>query len=103
MVGDLQPKARRESTWATWAGGDEALPVPAPLDAVLCTDELRRRPARASDYAAEGRALAALHEALERRGGNFVHELVARALALCAAHSAGLSLLEADEAGRRRF
>ncbi|HEV3076345.1 MAG TPA: hypothetical protein VHB47_18120, partial [Thermoanaerobaculia bacterium] len=35
-----------------------------PLESVLCTDELNRRPSRPPDYEQENRALAALSQAL---------------------------------------
>ena len=41
----------------------------ASLESILCTDELRRRPWRALDYATENRALVALNNALDVVGG----------------------------------
>ena len=100
MTGNLQPRA--------WSGAPrsaalDALPEPVPLEAVLRTDDLSRLPARPPDHASESRALSALRERLERRDDTLLHGLVAQALTLCRAHSAGLSLLEPDETGRKRF
>ena len=68
-----------------------------PLEAVIATDELRRRPARAPDHAAENAALAALLESLARGEGDWLAALAGRALELCRAHSAGVSLLEHED------
>jgi len=67
-----------------------------PLDAVLATDELRRRPARPADPAAENDALTALVEALARPDAQPLQELAECLLGLCRAHSAGVSLLDTD-------
>lgn len=68
----------------------------ASLDEVLCTDELRRRPARPPDYAAENRALAALAEAMAQSPSTILQKLVNTARDLCRADSAGISILEKD-------
>jgi len=78
-----------------------------PLDSVIGTDELVRRLARAPDYQAESQALAALMEALaDATGGSGAgllwKTLAETALALCRAHSAGVSLLD-QEGGREIF
>ena len=41
-----------------------ALGASVPLESVLCTEELQRRPSRPPDYQAENRALVALTQAL---------------------------------------
>jgi len=61
---------------------------------MLSTDELRRRPSRRPDYAAENQALIALAQALATSPEDIVQRLADTALSLCRAHSAGLSLLE---------
>jgi len=61
---------------------------------MVSTEELRRRPSRCPDYAAENRALIALAQALATSPEDIVQRLAETALSLCQAHSAGLSLLE---------
>jgi PAS domain S-box-containing protein len=61
---------------------------------MLSTDELRRRPSRPPDYAAENRALIALMQELANEPAAILQRLADTALGLCRAHSAGLSLLE---------
>ena len=67
-----------------------------PLESVLCTEELQRRPSRPPDYQAENRALLALAQELTNSPGNVLQRLVDIALELCRGHSAGISLLEQD-------
>src|SRR5882757_841468 len=64
------------------------------LRSMVSTEELRRRPSRCPDYAAENRALIALAQALATSPEDIVQRLAETALSLCQAHSAGLSLLE---------
>ena len=61
---------------------------------MLSTDELRRRPSRPPDHAAENQALIALAQAMATSPEDIVQKLADTALSLCRAHSAGLSLLE---------
>ena len=68
-----------------------------PLESVLCTEELKRRPSRPPDYQAENQALLALAQELTNSPGSVLQRLVDIALELCRGHSAGISLLE--EAG----
>src|SRR5215470_10325750 len=68
--------------------------LPVSLDDVLVTAELERRPTRSPDYAAEGRALAALAEAMADSPQTILQKLVETALDLCDADSAGISILE---------
>ena len=72
----------------------ERTPDASGLRSMLSTDELRRRPSRAPDYAAENQALIALAQALATSPDDIVQRLADTALSLCRAHSAGLSLLE---------
>ena len=69
-------------------------------ESVFSTAELRRRPSRAPDYAAENRALVALAQEMAVSPNNILQKLVETALTLCRAHSAGISMLD-DE--RKRF
>jgi signal transduction histidine kinase/CheY-like chemotaxis protein len=81
-----------------------ALDDPVPLDSVLITSELERRRARMPDYEAESRVLGELMDAMASAPGPgaVLQHLVENALALCRAHSAGLSLLETEQ-GREVF
>ena len=76
---------------------EEAHVSPAPLESVLCTEELNRRPARPPDYATENRALVALAQALADSPRTILQTLTDTILAVFEAHSAGLSLLSKDE------
>ena len=67
-----------------------------PLESVLCTEELKRRPSRPPEYQAENQALLALAQELTASPGSVLQKLVDIALELCRGHSAGISLLEAD-------
>jgi PAS domain S-box-containing protein len=70
------------------------------LESVISTTELRRRPSRAPDYAAENRALVELAQEMAVSPNNILQKLVETALTLCHAHSAGISMLD-DE--RKKF
>jgi PAS domain S-box-containing protein len=80
---------------------DEAAPVPT-LQSMLSTAELSRRPSRPPDHAAENRAMVALARELATSPEGILQKLAETALALCGAHSAGLSLLE-DGDRKRNF
>lgn len=74
---------------------------PVPLEAVITTDELQRRPTRRPDFEADSRALASLMEAMSAAQGitgtdRVLQQLVDTALALCQAQSADVSILETD-------
>ena len=73
---------------------------PPGLESVISTAELRRRPSRAPDYAAENHALVALARQMAVAPNDILQKLVETALALCHAHSAGISMLDN---GRQRF
>ena len=73
----------------------------APLEAIVCTDELNRRPTRKPDYAAENQALVALASALTNSPHQILQTLADRVLEVLKANSAGLSLLTKD--GRRFY
>jgi len=72
------------------------------VDDVLITAELERRPRRAPDYAAENRAMAALARQLAVDPHGVPQKLAELVLELCAAGSAGISLLE-EQDGHRIF
>ncbi len=70
------------------------------LQSVLSTAELRRRPSRPPDLAAENRALIALVQEMAGSPDGILQKLADTALVLCRAHSAGLSLLEEGDQKR---
>ena len=72
--------------------------LPVSLDDVLITADLARRPARPPDYAAEGRALSGLAEAMADSPQTILQKLVETALDVCRADSAGISILEPGRA-----
>jgi hypothetical protein len=73
-----------------------------PLESILCTQELNRRPARPPDSEALADALVTLAQTLAGSPEQVLQELVKKALDLCSAQSAGISLLEEEE-GRKIF
>ena len=66
----------------------------ADLGGTLITHELSRRGSRPADHAAESRALAALAETMATSPQDLMQTLVATAVELCRADSAGISILE---------
>jgi len=76
---------------------EDSIPRPtASLDAILCTEELQRRPSRPPDYEKENRALVALMEALADSPGTIFQTLADTILDITQCDSAGLSLLTKD-------
>lgn len=73
-----------------------------PLESVICTEELNRRPARQPQHEAVTAALVTLAQTMANAPERILQKLVDTALDLCHAHSAGLSLLE-DEKGTKIF
>ncbi|HEU5182254.1 MAG TPA: GAF domain-containing protein [Candidatus Polarisedimenticolia bacterium] len=78
-----------------------------PLESVITTPELARRPARTPDYEAENVALASVMEMMATASGSrdadrILQKLADTALELCRAQSAGVSILE-KENGREVF
>ena len=69
----------------------------APLESILCTEELKRRPPRAPDYATESRALVALAQALADAPGTILQTLAEKILEVLKVGSAGVSLLTENE------
>ena len=73
--------------------------VPAdavPLESILCTEELRRRPSRTPDYEKENRALVALMSTLADSPNTVFETLAYTILDITQSHSAGVSLLTRD-------
>ena len=74
---------------------------PVPLESVVATDELRRRPARPPNYETDSRAIAGLMDIMAHASGQagadaVLQRMVETAVELCQAHSAGVSLLEKE-------
>ncbi|HEY6342686.1 MAG TPA: ATP-binding protein [Bryobacteraceae bacterium] len=68
----------------------------APLESILCTEELQRRPSRPPDYERENRALVALLSALANSPRTIFQTLAETILDITGSDSAGLSLLTKD-------
>lgn len=64
-----------------------------PLEAILCTEELWRRPRRAPDDETENRALARLMQALAETPRNILQMLADTVREVLKADSAGMSLI----------
>jgi PAS domain S-box-containing protein len=77
--------------------------APAPLESILCTDELISRPARPPDYEKENRALVALIQALIDPPQNILQTLADTILELLNCGSAGISLLTTNAGGNRFY
>ena len=67
-----------------------------PLESILCTEELQRRPSRPPDYEKEHRALVALMSAVADSPGTIFQTLAETILDITQCDSAGLSLLTGD-------
>ena len=74
----------------------EASTPAAPLESILCTDELLRRPSRPPDHQKENTALTALVSALADAPRTILQTLADEVLKTLDADSAGLSLLTKD-------
>jgi signal transduction histidine kinase len=68
-------------------------------DALIITDELNHRPARAADFEAENRVLLKLANTMAQDPHGVLQELVDSARVLCRAGSAGISLFGAPQDG----
>ena len=79
----------------------EASTPAAPLESILCTDELLRRPSRPPDHQKENTALTALTSALADSPRTILQTLADKVLETLDADSAGLSLLTKD--GKRFY
>jgi PAS domain S-box-containing protein len=71
-----------------------------PLESVITTSELRRRPRRAPDYKGENQVLVSLAAEMAGTPGNVLQKLAESALRLCRAQSAGISILEEHDGQR---
>jgi signal transduction histidine kinase len=71
------------------------------LEAILCTEELQRRPTRPPDYQKENTALLALSNALADSPRTVLQTLADTILEVCQSGSAGISLLSTDDGGKR--
>ena len=69
---------------------------PVPLESVLCTEALKRRPSRQPDYETENRALTALNQGLADSPRTILQTLAQTILDTLQADSAGISLLTPD-------
>lgn len=67
-----------------------------PLESILCTEELHRRPARPPDYETESRALAAMAKALADSPETVLQTIAEKMLEVFQCGSAGFSLLTKD-------
>src|SRR5262249_43798671 len=74
-----------------------------PLETILCTEELNRRPTRPRDYETENRALVSLAQALAESPRTILQTLADKMLELFQAGSAGLSLLTKEDGGKRFY
>jgi PAS domain S-box-containing protein len=74
-----------------------------PLESILCTEELDRRPLRPPDYETETRALAALVQALADSPRTILQTLADKILEVFKAGSAGISLLTKGDGGKRFY
>jgi PAS domain S-box-containing protein len=76
---------------------EAAIPAAAaPLESILCTEELQRRPSRPPDYEAENRALVHLVSRLADSPNTILQTLAETILDITQCDSAGLSLLTKD-------
>ena len=73
------------------------------LEAILCTEELRRRPWRPPDHEKENRALVALGSVLVESPSNILQKLADTILDVTQCESSGLSLLTKDDGGKRFY
>ena len=74
-----------------------------PLESVLCTEELSRRPTRPRDYETENRALVSLAQALAESPRTILLTLADKILETFQAGSAGISLLTKEDGGKRFY
>jgi signal transduction histidine kinase len=88
---------------------DDTAPFPlrsdalVPLESVLCTEELDRRPSRPSDFGADNCALLLLVQALTDSPRNILQTLADSILQVFSADSAGVSLLTTEDGGTRFY
>lgn len=75
----------------------------APLESVLCTEELNRRPSRPANYEKENRALVFLAKSLADSPRSILQTLAEKILEVFQVGSAGISLLTKDDGGKRFY
>ncbi|HSS99463.1 MAG TPA: PAS domain-containing protein, partial [Terriglobales bacterium] len=75
----------------------------APVESILCTDELRRRPSRTPDLEKENAALVKLMHALSESPRDILQTLAETILEVTNAGSAGLSLLTTEDGGQNFY
>jgi signal transduction histidine kinase len=74
-----------------------------PLESILCTEELNRRPSRPPDFETENRALLLLVQALADSPRNILQTLADSILQLFSVDSAGVSLLTKGDGGKQFY
>ena len=74
-----------------------------PLESILWTAELQRRPARPPDYEMENRALVALARALADSPGTILQKLAEIMLETLRADSSGISLISKEDDGKKFY
>jgi signal transduction histidine kinase len=79
---------------------DSRLTEAVPLERVISTSALNRRPTRAPNHAAENRALVRLAQGMAQSPREILQILTDEALELCRAGSAGISIIENDGDGQ---
>jgi PAS domain S-box-containing protein len=77
--------------------------TPAPLEAILCTEELGRRPSRPPDCEEENRVLLSLMKALSDSPQTVLQTLTDTILEALNCGSAGISLLSTHDGGKRFY
>lgn len=75
----------------------------APVESVLCTEELSRRPSRPADYQKENRALVSLSQALSESPRQILQKLADTIVETLGVGSAGVSLLTRGDEGERFY
>jgi PAS domain S-box-containing protein len=75
--------------------------TPVPLESILCTEELSRRPSRAPEFEKENRALLCLMKALSDSPRTVLQTLTDTILEALHCGSAGISLLATHDGGKR--
>jgi PAS domain S-box-containing protein len=80
---------------------EASMPEAVPLESIVCTEELHRRPGRSPDFEKENRALVALVTALCDSTSTIFQTLAETILDMTQCDSSGLSLLTPD--GGKRF
>lgn len=77
--------------------------VVVPVESILCTEELCRRPSRPPDHEKESRALVTLAQALADSPRTVLQALAETLLDVCRAGSAGISLLTPEDHGKNFY